>query len=184
MNEETKPVSIYEMPDGKKMIRIRTLDEDFLLDPKHIDNGETYSWENAMERLKEMGKDGFTKKQALVIATYHDEINKVIKEVGGDELGWEWTVSEYYPDYAWFYSSYRGTVDNYTKYTPYQLRAVYAVQNEVSEQNYTNSFGESACVNCRHCCNTICLLKGFNQFHLGQYRRPGSCYGYKSKIVE
>lgn len=51
-------------------------------------------------------------------------------------------------------------------------------------QNYTNSFRESACVNCEYCKDTVCVLKGFSQFYSGQYRRPGLCFAYKSKTVK
>ena len=61
---------------------------------------------------------------------------------------------------------------------------VVEIPDEYETQNYTNSFRESACVDCRYCNDTVCVLEGFSQFHLGQYRRPGLCSPYKSKIVK
>lgn len=114
------------MPDGKKMIRMKTLDEDFLLDPKHIDNGKGYEFREAMKRLKELGLTTFNKKQALVMASYHDEINKAIEVLDGDKLNWEWSVSEYGAYYAWCYNGDSGTVDVSYKYYTSQVRPVLA----------------------------------------------------------
>lgn len=128
MQMETKPVSIYEMPDGKKMIRVKTLDEDFLLDPKHINNGRWYQFNDAMECLKEIGLTTFNKKQALLMAAYHDEINKAIEVLNGDKLNWEWSVSEGSNYTAWSYGGYNGSVNLYDKYNKSKVRPVYAVQ--------------------------------------------------------
>lgn len=119
------PVSIYEMPDRKKMVRVRTLDEDFVIDPKHIDNGKCYQFADAMERLKELGLTTFNKKQAIVMAAYHDEINKAIEVLDGDKLNWEWSVSEYIANYAWYYNGHYGTVYIYFKFSTYQVRPIY-----------------------------------------------------------
>ena len=129
-NNETKPVSIYEMPDGKKMVRVRTLDEDFLLDPNHIDNGKNYEFDEAMERLKELSLTTFNKKQALIIAVYHDEINKAIEVLDGDKLNWEWSVSEYNATNAWYYNGNYGTVHSYGKYYTFQVRPIYKLNED------------------------------------------------------
>lgn len=123
---ETKPVSIYEMPDGKKMIRVKTLDEDFLLDPKHLDNGRWYKFNEAMERLKELGLTTFNKKQAYIMAAYYEKIENAIEILSGDRLDWEWTMSEYNANYAWCFDYCNGTVGN-IKYSMCQVRPVYAV---------------------------------------------------------
>lgn len=130
--EETKPVSIYEMPDGKKMIRVKTLDEDFLLDPKHIDNGRWYKFNEAMKRLKELGLTTLNKKQALIMAAYHDEINEAIIVLNGDKLNWEWSVSEYSAGGAWYYYGYCGTVGSGSKYYKSLVRPIYKLNDNRS----------------------------------------------------
>ena len=127
-NEETKPISVYEMPDGKKMIRLKTLDEDFLLDPKHIDNGRWYKFVEATERLKELGLTTFNKKQACIISTYNEEIDEVIKVLDGDKLNWEWTVDEYGFNNSWYYNGYYDTVSLNHKDNKSKVRPIYAVK--------------------------------------------------------
>ncbi len=131
-NTETKPVSIYKMPDGKKMIRVKTLDEDFLLYPEHIDKGREYEFDDAMKRLQELDLTTFNKKQALVMAAYHNEINKAIKVLDGDKLDSEWSVSEYNDCIAWYYYGNGSTVHNSRKFYTYQVRPVLAFPLERS----------------------------------------------------
>lgn len=99
-----KPVTILRDADGKAVgVMVETLDECFALELHHIDNGKDYTWPDAMERLRKLGKDGFNEKQGKIIAVYHEEINAALEEAGGDKLGWEWAVGEYNGKYAWFY---------------------------------------------------------------------------------
>lgn len=130
--EETNPVSIYELPDGKKVIRVRTYDEDFLLDPKHIDNGKWYKFDEAMERLKELGLTTFNKKQACIISTYHEEIDAAIEVLDGDKLEWEWSLSEYSPFRAWWYFSVCGTVNHKDKDNKSKVRPIYKLNDDRS----------------------------------------------------
>ena len=124
---DKKPVTILKDADGKAVgVMVETLDERFALELHPIDGGKEYPWNEAMERLKELGKDGFNEKQGKIIAVYHEEIDAALEEAGGDKLGWEWAVGEYHGNYAWFYSPGYGALNYAYKYYSYQVRPLLA----------------------------------------------------------
>ena len=124
---QQKPVTILKDADGKAVgVMVETLDERFALELHPIDNGKEYTWPDAMERLKELGKDGFNEKQGKIIAVYHEEIDAALEEAGGDKLGWEWAVGEYNGYNAWFYYPPYGALYNYIKYHSSQVRPLLA----------------------------------------------------------
>lgn len=102
--EQKKPVTILRDADGQAVgVMVETLDERFALELRPIDGGKEYPWDEAMARLKELGKEGFNEKQGKIIAVYHEEIDAALEEAGGDKLGWEWAVGEYHGGSAWLY---------------------------------------------------------------------------------
>ena len=124
---QQKPVTILKDADGKAVgIMVETLDERFALELHPIDGGKEYRWDEAMERLKELGKDGFNEKQGKIIAVYHEEIDAALEEAGGDKLGWEWAVGEYYGSYAWLYNPVYGALSYTSKYNSCQVRPLLA----------------------------------------------------------
>ena len=124
---QQKPVTILKDADGKAVgIMVETLDERFALELHPIDGGKEYRWDEAMERLKELGKDGFNEKQGKIIAVYHEEIDAALEEAGGDKLGWEWAVGEYYGNSAWFYYPTVGALYYSYKYSSSQVRPLLA----------------------------------------------------------
>lgn len=124
---EQKPVTILRDADGQAVgVMVETLDERFALELHPIDNGKEYTWPDAMERLKELGKDGFNEKQGKIIAVYHEEIDAALEEAGGDKLGYEWAVGEYNGYSAWFYFPVLGALNNGVKYNSSQVRPLLA----------------------------------------------------------
>lgn len=122
-----KPVSILRDADGNAVgVLVQTWDESFALDLHHLDNGKEYKWDEAMERLKELGKDGFNEKQGKIIAVYHEEIDAALEEAGGDKLGWEWAVGEYNGNHAWLYNPTFGALDYIIKFYSSQVRPLLA----------------------------------------------------------
>ena len=125
-----KPVSVvYDEDKNPIGIRIKTLDEDFSLSLKNIGgHDKQYEWKEMMELLKEKGLTTFNKKQALIIAAYKDEVDKLLEEVDGEPMNDHcfWSVSEYNSNNAWFYNSYNGTVNNYNKNISYSVRPLLA----------------------------------------------------------
>ena len=125
---DKKPVTTLKDADGKAVgVMVETLDERFALELHPIDNGKEYTWPDAMERLKELGKDGFNEKQGKIIAVYHEEIDAALEEAGGDKLGWEWAVGECNGSYAWLYHPSNGALYiNRYKYISFQVRPLLA----------------------------------------------------------
>lgn len=124
---QQKPVTILKDADGKAVgVMVETLDERFALELHPIDGGKEYTWPDAMERLKELGKDGFNEKQGKIIAVYHEEIDAALEEAGGDKLGWEWAVGEFNGYDAWLYYPDRGALYISGKYNSCQVRPLLA----------------------------------------------------------
>ena len=120
---ETKQISVpYVIEVVEDGVRVCVGDEDFVI-ALHDAECE-YEWQEAVYKF---GDDMLTVKQAHIIGAYHDEIQKKLKEAGGDELdGWMWTRSEFSANNAWFYSSTYGTVYNCDKYGSGGVRPVRA----------------------------------------------------------
>lgn len=124
---QQKPVTILKDADGKAVgVMVETLDERFALELHPIDNGKEYTWDEAMARLKELGKEGFNEKQGKIIAVYHEEIDAALEEAGGDKLGWEWAVGEFNGYYAWLYLPTYGALNYDLKYHSGQVRPLLA----------------------------------------------------------
>ena len=102
-------------------VHVAVGDEDFVL-LLHDEEGE-YEWQEACDKFNLP-----TVKQAHIIAAYLPEIQQVLREHDGDELGenWYWTKSEYSASRAWFYNGSNGYMNNANKYTSYSLRPVLA----------------------------------------------------------
>lgn len=124
---QQKPVTILKDADGQAVgVMVETLDERFALELHPIDNGKEYTWPDAMERLKELGKDGFNEKQGKIIAVYHEEIDAALEEAGGDKLGYEWAVGEYNGRLAWLYTPTNGALYYVYKCSSAQVRPLLA----------------------------------------------------------
>lgn len=107
---------------SQRFIRITALGEDFCLGLKLAEDGKEMKWQEAIDYCKEHQRDLLTKRQYLIVAIFHDEINKMLEDLGGDKLGYEWSVSECYGIGAWFYYGYSGALYGNGKYTSYQVR--------------------------------------------------------------
>jgi hypothetical protein len=107
---------------SQRFIRITALGEDFCLGLKLAEDGKEMKWQEAIDYCKERQRDLLTKRQYLIVAIFHDEINKMLEDLGGDKLGYEWSVSEGNNYYAWFYYGFNGTLDVDRKYLSCQVR--------------------------------------------------------------
>lgn len=121
-NGETHKYLSVVTKGGSQYIRVHALDEDFLLGVKLAENGKEMKWEDAKAYCEKLGKTMLTKKQYLLVAIFHDEINQLLESVGGDKLGYEWSVSEYNYNRAWFYDGNPGALLGDNKYLSYQVR--------------------------------------------------------------
>lgn len=121
-NGETHKYLSVVTKDGSQYIRVRALDEDFLLGVKLAENGKEMKWQEAIDYCKERQRDLLTKRQYLIVAIFHDEINKMLESLGGDKLGYEWSVSEYSHGLAWYYYGSNGTLTTGYEYASRQFR--------------------------------------------------------------
>lgn len=121
-NGETHKYLSVVTKGGSQYIRVRALDEDFLLGVKLAENGKEMKWEEAIDYCKERKRDLLTKRQYLIVAIFHDEINNMLESLGGDKLGYEWSVSEYIISFAWYYDGNSGTLRSYGKCNSSQVR--------------------------------------------------------------
>ena len=119
-----KPVQIHYGNDGKTDdVLVNVIDGSFILNLH--DEKEEMKWEDACEHK------AFSKQQALLIVYYFDEIQKCLKDAGGDPLRTDtyyWTCTEFHQSYAWFvHFGNGGFFSNLTgKYYAYVVRGVAA----------------------------------------------------------
>lgn len=125
--ETAKPLAVVYGEGGKPMgIRVRTLDVDFALALQDLEGGDSFSYDSAQEKLKELGLRTFNKKEALAVAMYIEEINKAMEEVGGKPFEKDvYVTSELYRPvgcadcnayYSWFFNGTHGCVDGNDRY--------------------------------------------------------------------
>ena len=117
---ERNPVSIHygenNTPDG---VLVQTLDERFVIELHNIDEGKgDFSFNTAQQRLKELGKTTFNKKQGLILAAYIEEINAALVEAGGEpfakglytsgELYKPVGCADYNGNFSWYFNGSNG----------------------------------------------------------------------------
>lgn len=111
--------------DGRKWVRVKIYDEDFMLAVNDFEkDGKTeFEWQEAMDAVDEVGLTMPDFKQWSLVMAYKDEINRQMKEAGGEPLtGDYWSVARYDSHYAWFYNGNDGTLNyNYLFYA-YSVR--------------------------------------------------------------
>ena len=111
--------------DGRKWVRVKIYDEDFMLAVNDFEkDGKTeFEWKEAMDAVDEVGLTMPDFKQWSLVMAYKDEINRQMKEAGGEPLtGDYWSVARYGSYYAWFYHGNLGTLHNYYLYCAYSVR--------------------------------------------------------------
>jgi len=134
MNENqinNEPVSVHRdengNPDG---VLVQTLDERFVIELHDIDDGkDDFSFDTAQERLKELGKTTFNKKQGLILAAYIEEINTALVEAGGEPFAKDLYTSgelykpvgcaDYNGDNSWFFAGGSGCFFGLFRYVGY-----------------------------------------------------------------
>jgi len=128
--EKTKPVSLVIDKNGKKWIRIRTLDMDVLIDIKNYKEGEEdrFTWYELKEREEKGVVRMPSRKQWKLINLYREEINELAKKENGDPIeGAYWTneeVAQSYGDSSWLYGGYHGCLHTNGKCNSYQGRSL------------------------------------------------------------
>lgn len=111
--------------DGRKWVRVKIYDEDFMLAVNDFEkDGKTeFEWQEAMDAVDEVGLTMPDFKQWSLVMAYKDEINRQMKEAGGEPLtGDYWSVARYRSDYAWLYNGYDGILYYNSLYYAYSVR--------------------------------------------------------------
>lgn len=128
LKQDITPIVSIAEQDGEKGVRLCVGDVDIFIEAHDLDNSKEYDWDNAIARLKEIGKRTFDKREMHLIAAYIDEINEKLREIGGDELmGYYWASSERSATGAWavnFSPSFAGYVYGSNKYYGSAVRPV------------------------------------------------------------
>ena len=122
--QELKPVSIrYDGNGNPDAVTIRTLDEEFSIKLKDEEDGKEINWHEAMKKYKMP-----TKRQWLLLLYYYEDVNRCLKEAGGEEMhGYFWSSSEFSSSTAWIvYFSSSGYSNYSSKSYSSRVRAVAA----------------------------------------------------------
>lgn len=119
-------VTIYDGGEDFKGVRVQALGEDFVVGLHDAENGKSnFSYDSAMEWLKEHGQQTFNRKQAAIICIYMHDINKMLMQAGGDPFAKDWYITNelYYPegrscaDYnaydTWYFNGSNGCFRDY-----------------------------------------------------------------------
>ena len=96
-------------------VRVCIGDEDFVIAAKDYRGGKPMPWQEAMDALKAEGLATWNYRQICLTMAYRKEVDKVLKDNGGDDLdNWYWTCEEYSANNSFNYYGYDGTLyDNF-----------------------------------------------------------------------
>lgn len=91
-------ITIYDGPEDLEGVRVQALGEDFVIGLHDAENGkDNFTYDEAMQWLKDHEKQTFNRKQASIICIYLDNINDKLKEAGGEPFAEDWyTTNELY----------------------------------------------------------------------------------------
>ena len=85
-------------------------------------------WEEAMEAAEKAGGKMPDRKEAKYLAYLVDDINRILKEHGGDPLeGWNWASLEFSATHAWYVYFSSGYLYTNNKYNSNYVRALAAL---------------------------------------------------------
>lgn len=126
-----KPAEIVTpaFEDGKFVgARVCVGGEDFIIAPKDYKVGKEYNWQEAMDALKADGLATWTYRQICITMAYRKEVDKVLKDNGGDGLdNWYWTCAEYSAISSFLYIGNFGSLDINVKTYSCSVRPVLAL---------------------------------------------------------
>ena len=94
INEVPQFTVLREEEDGVAGVRVQALGEDFVIALHDAADGKNnFTYDSAMEWLKEHNQQTFTRRQAGIIAIYIVELNELLKSAGGDAFADDWYVT-------------------------------------------------------------------------------------------
>lgn len=123
-----KPAEIVTpaFEDGKFIgARVCIGGEDFIIAPKDYKEGKEFNWQEAMDALKADGLATWNYRQIFLTMAYRKEVDKVLKDNGGDGLdNWYWTCAEYSDYRSFLYNGNDGILNRNNKGYTYSVRPV------------------------------------------------------------
>lgn len=124
--------------DGKFVgARVCIGGEDFIIAPKDYKDGKEFYWREAMDALKADGLDTWDYRQICLTMAYRKEVDKVLKDNGGDGLdNWYWTCAEYSANSSFIYNGYNGSLNYYFKDITCSVRLVLRKGETKEHLNY------------------------------------------------
>ena len=125
-------ISTHIDENGGKWVRVKMLDEDFLIADRDYTEGDTneFKWQDAMDAMAKIGRSMWTKKQMHIVAAFIDKINAKLKEIGGEVLdGFYWSSTEYSSRLAWYVYFSSGYIYFNSKYGSFYVRPCAAFNN-------------------------------------------------------
>ena len=128
-NSVSSVVSPYTDENGNSWVHIKTGKYDFLLGIRDLTDKEV-KLDEAMKLAADNGVKLPTKQMWSLVGAFIDEINAVIKELGGDVLdNWYWSASEYYSGNAWVFYATVGYLGNGYKLSGFSCRGSLALNS-------------------------------------------------------
>ena len=129
--ETTKVITPYFEDGVFAGVRVCVGDEDFVIAPKDYNNGEKMTWRKAMAALKADRLSTFNYRQICLTMAYRKEVDKMLKDNGGDVLDhYYWTCAECLTPCSFSYNGYYGTLNVYTKNLSYSIRPIKNLKEE------------------------------------------------------
>jgi len=120
----TSAITIAEI-DGTKGVCLTFDDINIFIEPEDLDCGKEFEWKEAKDRLKELGLDTFSKRQANILLAFKDRINEKMREIGGKELTEVyWCDTENSNSLAWYFDTNKGRVHTLSKWSTLRIRAI------------------------------------------------------------
>lgn len=112
----TKVITPYFENGAFAGARVCVGGEDFIIASKDYWDGKKTPWQEAMDALKADNLATWNYRQICLTMAYRKEIDKVLKDNGGDGLdNWYWTCAEVSDIYSFYYYGYNGALDFYYK---------------------------------------------------------------------
>lgn len=129
--ETTKVITPYFENGEFAGVRVCLGDEDFVIAPRDYHYGKAMPWQEAMDALKAEGLATWNYRQICLTMAYRKEVDKVLKDNGGDDLdNWYWTCEEY-SAYRSFHYDGNNSVLNYDgKYGTLSVRPIKNLKEE------------------------------------------------------
>lgn len=125
-----KIISPYFEDEEFAGVRVCVGDEDFVIAPKDYNNGKSLTWYEVMNALKVNDLDTWNYLQICLTMAYRKEVDKVLKDNGGDDLdNWYWTRADNSERSAFSYYGFNGSLEIIGKHNACCVRLIKNLKN-------------------------------------------------------